>query len=188
MVFTGLAAAEECPMGCPKIYAPVCASDGVEYRTFPNACFLNLYNCENPKHSKLSERMFYSSITTSRKALLQIHSLLTISVCLCTHIHRLQLLQCLAMSTEVFPILRGTVEQVFTCWRETLSSEWSRPYVRYLRYDKFGLDTFPLGLEWAHLASWIDCKDNMSRYVTNLLKGGTLGSQYELNICSCLKY
>jgi hypothetical protein len=177
MVFTGLATAEECPAGCPRIYDPVCASDGVEYRTFSNACVLNAYNCENPKHSKLSERMFYSSITTSREALLQIHSLLTTCVCLCTRIHRRQVLQCSALSIEVLPVLTGTVEQVFTCWRVILSPQQIRPYVRYLGFDKFGLDTFLSDFEWTHLASWIDYKDKMSRYGSNFLKGGTLGSQ-----------
>ncbi|PNF39363.1 hypothetical protein B7P43_G18155, partial [Cryptotermes secundus] len=63
MVFTGLAAAAECPTICPTIYDPVCASDGVTTRTFSNACVLNVYNCQNPQDSKLSECMFYSDTT-----------------------------------------------------------------------------------------------------------------------------
>ncbi|PNF26773.1 hypothetical protein B7P43_G18162, partial [Cryptotermes secundus] len=59
MVFTGLAAAAECPTKCTKIYDPVCASDGVTTRTFSNACVLNVYNCQNPQHSKLLDYIFY---------------------------------------------------------------------------------------------------------------------------------
>ncbi|PSN33326.1 Enhancer of split M1 protein [Blattella germanica] len=49
-LFMQLATASDtqCPLGCPKIYSPVCASNGTTERTFPNSCRLRVYNCEHP--------------------------------------------------------------------------------------------------------------------------------------------
>jgi hypothetical protein len=44
-----------CGTNCPQVFAPVCASDGVIFRTFSNSCFLSVYNCQNPQRRKSSQ-------------------------------------------------------------------------------------------------------------------------------------
>ena len=54
MVSITLTAAEECNQICYDIYAPICGSDGVNMKTFPNQCEMAVYNCNYPQSRKLS--------------------------------------------------------------------------------------------------------------------------------------
>ncbi|XP_058462491.1 enhancer of split M1 protein [Malaya genurostris] len=49
-ILTVLGADNNCPMPCPHIMEPVCASDGEEFRSFSNRCLLRAYNeCERER-------------------------------------------------------------------------------------------------------------------------------------------
>jgi hypothetical protein len=51
----GISAQEDCDIACPRIYWPVCATDGVIYESFASSCYLRQYNCQNPQGRKLSK-------------------------------------------------------------------------------------------------------------------------------------
>lgn len=36
---------EECPLVCPALYSPLCASNGKIFKEFDNACQLKVSNC-----------------------------------------------------------------------------------------------------------------------------------------------
>ena len=40
----------KCSQACPKIYRPVCGSDG---ETYPNECVLNVTACENEENIRV---------------------------------------------------------------------------------------------------------------------------------------
>jgi hypothetical protein len=55
MLLIALTAAEEFSMICTMIYAPKCATEGVNTKTFTSACTMVAFNCRNTETSKLQK-------------------------------------------------------------------------------------------------------------------------------------
>ncbi|XP_055382794.1 U-Kazal-Dg21.2-like [Condylostylus longicornis] len=45
-----------CLRPCPKIYDPVCAYDGENFKTFSSSCSMDLLNCEKETHFTVAQQ------------------------------------------------------------------------------------------------------------------------------------